>query len=382
MKTDLTTFRSWCDAKGISTPLTLEQSGNYRRMCLPSNKEDLMTQSTQDGLINVVQVPLDACIVGEDLPTLVEKLKYEKKLGDKSDFAPWLDLFPTLQDFQDMPRFWSPERLDFVKQYDGGQLDARMEMDKTRMTKTDDDWALACVDSRSNFLPDDTYSITPMLDMFNHDSSYKTSARVDGGDRLILEVSEGSIFGLAASAGNDKSKDWKDNLFGMFSGGGNDNSYRPGAEVFVSYGSFDNVETLANYGFVSDSPNVCNIEQFKVRSLTMGPGGPAILIVDNEGSIDNLFNTMSLDALRLSLATPEELESYKKKKSNIISEPNEEEMYALIAGELEEAVYDAKAGAAEAETKKDALVARYLKERHRTLSSGLAWLKKKYPQVF
>lgn len=336
-----------------------------------------MKQSTQDGLVNVVQVPLDACIVGEDLPTLVEKLKYEKNLGEKSDYAPWLELFPTLDDFQDMPRFWSPERLEFVKRYDGGQLDARMEIDKPRMEGVDD-WALACVDSRSNFLPDDTYSITPMLDMFNHDASYKTSARVDGGDRLILEVSEDSIFKAATT--NPKSSDWKDSLFGMF-GGGN-NAYKAGAEVFVSYGTFDNVETLANYGFVSDAPNVCNIEQFKVRSLTMGPGGPAILIVDSEGSIDNLFNTMSLDALRLSLATPEDLESYKDKKTRTISEPNEEEMYALIAGELEEAVYDAKTGTKEAEIKNDVLVARYLKERHRTLSSGLEWLKKKYPQVF
>ena len=166
------------------------------------------------------------------------------------------------------------------------------------------------------------------------------------------------------------------------SGGGANGAFKPGSEVFVSYGTFDNVETLANYGFVSDTPNVCNIEQFKVRSATMGARGPAILIVDSEGTIDNLFNTMSLDALRLSLATPEEIESYKEKKTGMISEPNEEETFALIAGELEEAVYDAKAGAKEAEAKNDVLVARYLKERHRTLSKGLDWVKSKFPQVF
>jgi len=147
----------------------------------------------------------------------------------------------------------------------------------------------------------------------------------------------------------------------------------------VSYGAFDNVETLSNYGFISNKPNEFNIEQFKVRSLGMG-SGPAILIVDNEGSIDNLFNTMSLDSLRLSLAIPSELEDYKG--TGKISDRNEEETYALIAGELEEAAYDAKTGVAEAEIRNDSLVAKYLRERQRTLESGLQWLRVKYPQVF
>lgn len=337
-----------------------------------------MSQSTSpDGLVKVVQVPLDACIIGEDLPTLVERLKYETNKGEKSKYAPWLSLFPTLEDFQDMPRFWDENRLDFVRQHDGGQLEGRMEIDKQRINKCDDPWALACVDSRSNFLPDESFSITPLLDMFNHDASYKTSARVDGGDRFMLELALESIVGAGGS--NKSSGDWTDQVFGFLKGSSS-GGYKPGAEVFVSYGAFDSVETLTNYGFVSDKPNVCNIEQFKVRSLGMMGSGPAILVVDNDGNIDNLFNTMSLDSLRRSLAIAEELEEYKG--SGKISDRNEVEMFALIAGELEEAAYDAKKGVTEAELRKDLLVARYLRERQRTLQLGLRWLREKYPEVF
>lgn len=355
-------------------------------MRLPSTKEELLSQSTSpDGLVKVVQVPLDACIIGEDLPTLVKKLKYEVDKGSESKYAPWLSLFPTMEEFQDMPRFWKPERLDWVRKFDGGQLEARMEIDKQRIDQCDDPWALACVDSRSNFLPDETYSITPLLDMFNHDASYKTSARVDGGDRFMLELTQDSIFGNNKQQQQGSPGAWTDQLLGFFKGSGGSSSaggYSPGAEVFVSYGAFDSVETLTNYGFVSDQPNVCNIEQFKVRSIGMstGSGGPAILIVDNEGTIDNLFNTMSLDALRKTLAQTEELEDYKG--TGKISDRNEVEVFALIAGELEEAAYDAKAGVAEAKLQQDALVARYFRERQRTLNLGLKWLRNHFPEVF
>jgi hypothetical protein len=325
-------------------------------------------------MINVVQVPLEACIIGEDLPTLVDKLKYEKLLGEDSKYAPWIALFPTLEDFHEMPRFWDGERLDFVRKFDGGQLEARMAIDAQRISKCEDPWALACVDSRSNFLPDETYSITPMLDMFNHDPSYKTSARVDGADRFMLEVDSQAILGKSSK---QNSIDWKDQVFGFFSGG-NDNNLKKN-EVFVSYGAFDSIETLCNYGFVSDKPNMCNIEQFKVRYLGMR-SEPAILVVDNEGSIDNLFNTMSLDSLRLSLALPSELEDYKGVGK--ISDRNEIEVFALVAGELEEAAYDAKKGVAEAELRDDQVVRNYLRERYRTLDQGLQWLRKKYPEVF
>jgi len=210
-----------------------------------------------------------------------------------------------------------------------------------------------------------------MLDMFNHDATYKTSARVDEEKTLMLDVSSDSI--LASVAAN--SVDWKDQVFGFFKG---DDKIKQGNEVFISYGEFDNVELLSNYGFCSVE-NTSNIEQFRVRSLGMGTK-PTLLVVDNKGTIDNIFNTMSLDSLRMSLASPSELEEYDG--VGTISDGNEEEMYALIAGELEEAVYDAKAGAAEAELKGDLLVSMYLQGRERTLESGLKGLKEEYPDLF
>mmetsp|Transcript_22643 Transcript_22643/g.53469 ORF Transcript_22643/g.53469 Transcript_22643/m.53469 type:complete len:378 (-) Transcript_22643:1102-2235(-) len=377
MKVDVHTssFLAWSDAKGISTPLELVSDGNYRSMRIPSAgmAQTLVDESTASkGFTNIVQVPLDACIIGDDLPTLVEKLKYEKSLGDVSTYAPWLNLFPTLDDFKDMPRFWTQDRLDFVKRFDGGQLEARMEIDEARINKCDDPWALAIVDSRTNYLPDETYSLTPMLDMFNHDATFRTTGCVEEDLTLKIDVLSNAILESATA----DSVDWKDQVLGFFKG--NDDKIKQGDEVFISYGDFDNVELLSNYGFCT-AENTANIEQFKVRSLGMGTK-PALLVVDNQGNIDNLFNTMSLDSLRLSLATPSELEEYDGTAT--ISDRNEEEMYALIAGELEEAVYDAKAGISEAELRGDMLVATYLKGRFRTLESGLNGLKEAYPDLF
>eukprot|EP00536_Pseudo-nitzschia_multiseries_P008575 jgi/Psemu1/287891/fgenesh1_pg.219_\ len=376
MKLDLhTPFLAWSNAKGISTPLQLGSDGNYRSMRIPSSEtaESLVSESTAPkGFTNVAQVPLDACIIGGDLPTLVEKLKYEKSLGDDSSYAPWLNLFPTLDDFKDMPRFWTQDRLDFVSKFDGGQLEARMEIDEPRISKCDDPWALAIVDSRTNYLPDETYSLTPMLDMFNHDATFKTSGRVEEDSTLKIDVSSNAILASATA----ENVDWTDQVFGFFKG--KDDKIKQGDEVFISYGDFDNVELLSNYGFCSIE-NSANIEQFKVRSLGMGTK-PTLLVVDNQGSIDNLFNTMSLDSLRLSLATPSELEEYDG--IGTISDRNEEEMYALIAGELEEAVYDAKAGISEAELRGDMLISMYLKGRSRTLEAGLNILKEAYPDLF
>lgn len=253
MRVDCAPFLAWSEAKGIRTPLELVSNGAYRYMALPSDKNNLMSQSTSSDLVNIVQAPLEACIVGDDWETLVEKLKFEKSLADKSEYAPWLSLFPKLEDFQGMPRFWSSDRREFVRKYDGGQLEARMDIDKLRFDQVDDQWALACVDSRSNFLPDNTYSMTPMLDMFNHGSRVKTSARVDGANRLLLEVNSDSIF----KDDKGEQKDWK-NMFGMFGGSAGD-TYKPGSEVFVSYGDFDNLELLCNYGFVP-AENSKNIE--------------------------------------------------------------------------------------------------------------------------
>eukprot|EP00529_Nitzschia_sp_RCC80_P020025 CAMPEP_0113477198 /NCGR_PEP_ID=MMETSP0014_2-20120614/20079_1 /TAXON_ID=2857 /ORGANISM="Nitzschia sp." /LENGTH=421 /DNA_ID=CAMNT_0000370275 /DNA_START=58 /DNA_END=1320 /DNA_ORIENTATION=- /assembly_acc=CAM_ASM_000159 len=417
--TDLTPFSQWCQARGVTSPLILDTDGatGFRSMCLPPNSKALFGVDVdidvddeggyRNKKVDVVRVPLDSCIVGKDLPTLVDKLKYEKSLGEKSTMYEWLNLFPSLEskEFQSMPRFWDPERIEFVSKYDSGQLKSRLDIDQTRIDqqlgsdRTDiDAWALACVDSRSNFLPDETYSLTPLLDMFNHNPTCTTTARVEksdddgiaGSGTLVLELGYDSVLGLSSSASNEDvdeeeedrgeqqdDGDWKDQLFGFFQGGKksgdssssssssttNTGGYHPGQEVFISYGEFDNVECMVMYGFVSET-NACNLEQFKVRSIGMltgsaagggaGAGGPAILIIDSAGAVDNIFNTMSLDALRLSLATPEELEDYKG--SGMISDANEIEVFALVVGELDEAIYETKQGIIQAKARKDDLV--------------------------
>lgn len=381
MRTDFGPFLAWCQSKGVTTPLQLVSDGNYRYMALPQDRDQLFSQSKSPDLLNVVTAPLEACIVGDDWETLVEKLIFEKSKGTQSDYSPWLDQFPTLEDFQGMPRFWSSDRLEFVSQYDSGQLQARMDIDRLRFNQVDDPWALAIVDSRSNFLPDNTYAMTPMLDMLNHKSGVKTSARLDGGNRLLLEVDKNSILQPSVSDGND----WGAKLLGMFGGGRGDESKETtkGGEVFVSYGNFDNMETLCNYGFVEED-NVSNVETFRVRLMGKGP---AYLVVEQDGKIDTMFNRASLAEFRLALATSEELERLEKNDWDgiePISEKNDIEVFALIAGELEEALYDAKIGANEAGNaeKPDELVASYLRGRQRTLEKGRDALKAKYPQIF
>jgi len=383
MRTDFAPFLAWSQARGISTPLELVGEGAYRKMVLPSDESKLMSESRSEGLVQLIQAPLDACLVGEDFETLVDKLIFEKKQGSDSDYAPWLDQFPTVEDFSGMPRFWTQERRDFVKPFDGGQLEARMDRDKLRFESVDDQWALACVDSRSNFLPDKTYSMTPVLDMLNHDARVKTSARVDGADRLLLEATSDTIYLTGPDETKEDEGDWKTQLFGGFFGGGNSNSDTPsfgaGQEVFVSYGDFDNLETLCNYGFVAEN-NPSNIESFRVR--VMGKA-PAYLVVEKDGPIDNLFNTISLTGLRVNLLVEKEMELLNEYDGDgIISERNEVEVWAVIAGELDEAAYEAKTGVREAEAKNDMAVASYLRGRYNTLQKGLDWLKAKYPDLF
>lgn len=111
---------------------------------------------------------------------------------------------------------------------------------------------------------------------------------------------------------------------------------------------------------------------------------PVGLVIDSVGSIDNIYNAMSLTDLRVNLATPNELESLPEDYDGIskMTDRNELEVFALIAGELEEALYDAKAGAKEAEATNDDIAASYLRGRQATLQKGRDWLMNKFPDVF
>jgi hypothetical protein len=402
MKTNLAPFLSWTQANGIITPLELVIKNSVRSMtavsgdappgfCIVSplqlvttdssrymalSNMDLTSLTDDANQVNLLQVPLSACIIGDDSQSLAERLAYEKNLGAKSHYAPYIDLLPTLEDFQEMPRFWEKERREFVNKFDGGQLESRMGLDQLRFDSMDDQWALACVDSRCNFLPDSTCSMTPMLDMFNHDSRVKTTARVDQDRDLFLNVASQSL----SIPQKEEQEDWKDRLWNVFgndrSSGANDGPQ----EVFISYGELSNIETLCNYGFISE--NDCNTEAFEIRLL----GQPPItLVADASGSIENnVFNQMSLQDVRLKLATADETESLQTSpsKDGTISQRNELELYALIAGELEEAIYKAKSGAKEAQQINDELVVAYFRGRQATLEKTIDAIKIQYPQIF
>ena len=169
-------FLSWCESRGIASPLQLQGIGsNYRYL---SSQTDLPAGS-------ILSVPLDACLVANTKEVLAEKLLHEKTLGSKSEYAPYLQMLPpNLSAFQDFPRFWTDERRDLLFGLDGGQVERRIATDERKEL---DPWACACVCSRSNFLSDYRYSITPLLDFLNHDPNVGTAATIS--DDGVLELS-------------------------------------------------------------------------------------------------------------------------------------------------------------------------------------------------
>jgi hypothetical protein len=382
MRTNLEPFLAWSAAQGINTPMKLVEENGYRFMALPmvADNEPFFGQARESEQMDLLNVPLSACLRGDTLQEVADKLSYEKSLGGNSKYAPWIDVLPPLSNFQDMPRFWGEERRQFLQQFDGGQLEARMALDQSGLHQAKDPWALACVDSRANFLPGSVYSLTPFVDMFNHDCTVKTTARVENDSILSLAVSSKS---LLASNGSEEIATpgfWMDpigNLFGGVTSTGRKTEKRR-REVFISYGDINNLETLSNYAFVAR--NECNTETFQVRML----GQKSLtLLVEKDGSIDHVINEMSLSKLRLNLATTAELESLRPGgQLGMISKRNEVEVYALIAGELEEACYQSKSGTKEAEERRDDLVASYLRERKMHLEMGIKQMQEKYPEVF
>lgn len=186
------TFLSWTSSQSIQTPLELSHRVEGR---FTTCKRDI---SPGDDLLSI---PLSSCLKSDSLENLAEKLAHEKNRGSKSKFAPYIAVLPTLEGdeasgrpaLSHLPRFWKGKRLDLV--LDGGQLDARMRRDeRPDIGKVSvynlflgnrqyfsvikiliffilqycicfaDQWALACVDSRANFLGDGMgYAMTPML---------------------------------------------------------------------------------------------------------------------------------------------------------------------------------------------------------------------------
>lgn len=299
----------------------------------------------KDGKANLVRCPSKATIAAPSIQELADRLLFEKNLGEKSTYAPYMAVLP--ENCLTMPRFWDPATLDDVA--DGGSLLEAVKEDQARVDAAPDPWALAMADSRANFLPDKSYSLTPLLDMINHDSSVKTSAEIVDGD-LFLNIAEENI-------------PQQSGVFDMF---------QPQQEVFISYGDFTNLQTLIQYGFCAEN-NPFNAESFKISVL--GQGSITATVFSN-GSIDPL----SMSTLRQTLATTDEMEGVSEGSLMVpfLSVRNEVEVYALIAGYLEEALYESKVGS----STDDLIVASYLKGRVTTLQIGFDKIRQKYPDLF
>jgi hypothetical protein len=297
---------------------------------------------------NLLQCPLDACITASSSTELADRLSFEASLGAASKYAPYIDILPDQSAFRNLPRFWPPERLELVA--DGGFLQRSMAADQQRLSSVSDPWALACVDSRANFLPDMSFSLTPVLDLINHDSTVKTSARVTEGD-LFLDVATESILNNEPA------------IFDLF---------RSEPEVRMSYGKLTNLQTLLNYGFIQPE-NPFNAESILVNVVRQ----PLCMVeVRSDGTIEPL----SLGMLRRYLATSEELETAPSGPLVLLSRRNEVEVHALVACFLEESIYEAKRGVDA--SKDDSLVLNYLVGRVHTLRKGLARIQQEYPDVF
>jgi hypothetical protein len=148
------------------------------------------------------------------------------------------------------------------------------------------------------------------LDMLNHDSSIKSLVCVNGAKPFLLEVNSKLIFG---GSNNTAAKDDKNKL----------------------------------------------------------GKAPAYLVIEPKGLVDNIFNQLSLISLRRAMATTSEMKNLSEWDGvGKMMDCNELETFALIAGELEEALFDAKSGAKEAKAMNDASVASYLRGREKTLEKG------------
>ncbi|KAI2505914.1 SET domain-containing protein [Fragilaria crotonensis] len=269
---------------------------------------------------------------------------------------------PSLESFQ-MPRFWSTQRLELVT--DGGQLERELETDRLRYRQ--DPWSLACVDSRCHFLPNGGYSLTPVLDMINHNPTVKTSLRVErvGDENAIgLDVAGESLVFNDQPETSMVPSSWMDRLFQTKSPTDPIRS----KEVNISYGDFSNIHTLLNYGFVFPG-NPSNRETLVIRLIRMQ--SPVVLVVKSDGSIEE----DGLGRLRRAIASTDEREIIEFLPDNqknpllFVSKRNEEDVLALVAGELEVAIEQSCEGALLA--KDDRLVALYLDERTQSLRRAL-----------
>lgn len=341
-------FLAWCSSQGIETSLKLQGSLPYRYM---TAEKDL--RPDDNNKVSLLKVPISACLTGESHTALADRLTFEKMLGEDSEFYPYVEMLPPpLEDAKspllDMPRFWNNERLESITNFDQGQLSARLDADAERgEEKLVDAWALACVKSRTNFLADGSFAMTPLLDMLNHDCSVTTKAQIELG---ILDL----------------------NIL--------DRSFDAGEEVFMSYGEMTNLDTLCDYGFVS-ADNPCNVECLDVR-LILSPDPVRVAVASDDGTISPETKAQ----LRRMLANPADLEGRDKGKLSDFLEPlsetNELEVLSFLATELDMAAKECRKGALESATvREDNLVTQYLGTRGSTFERGISTILENFPDL-
>jgi hypothetical protein len=195
--------------------------------------------------------------------------------------------------------------------------------------------------------------MTPVLDMISHDGTVQTRARIDRDKGF-----SGSGDVLHLTSGKDYSK---------------------GEEAFISYGNLANLDTLADYGFVTEN-NPCNSESVEVRMMRR-QSFPLTVYAD--GSID----AGSKANLRYNLATKEELEVFNTLEegqglgilAKPISDRNELDVNSFIASTIAEASDEARAGADYSQD--DELIRKYLLERAKLFDLAIQRIKSRYPDL-
>uniref|UniRef100_A0A7S1BN93 SET domain-containing protein n=1 Tax=Corethron hystrix TaxID=216773 RepID=A0A7S1BN93_9STRA len=347
---DLTEFKKWCTEKGILTPLDLQiRDEGYRFMTYSDEESFANRPEAYDGL--VLRVPLEACLTADSPEELAKALAQEKERGEESSFAPYLKVLPALDapSLRALPRFWSADKTERVRRFDGGQIDRRVRAD-ARIEL--DPWAHACVASRANYLADRGYAMTPLLDMMNHDAASETSARIVD-DALCLAVGRPA---------------------------------KEGEEVFLSYGDLTNIDTLCDYGFVAENGGRRD-EVVDVRMIRKSP----VRVVVSEGSDGGAsLDAGSLAVLRSRLAPPEEVANIIAGNEYIsmttvftkpISDSSEEEVFSLVAHFVDEAICQGNEGIEWAKENDENMLERYFVARVKVLKKGLDFIKIKFPDL-
>lgn len=303
-----------------------------------------LSSSAEDDYTELVRAPIASCIRGDTLEEVADRLLFEKNQGEASNWFPYLNVLP--KEFQDMPMFWDDQRLASVVS-DGGQLERMMHSMKSDDSNKIDPWAMACAHSRCNFLPDQSYSLTPLLDMLNHQTTVPTRAKMisnkfDEDDQILALRTKQQV---------DK-----------------------GDEVFISYGELTNVETLCRYGFVEKN-NPANAEELSIRMINRLPLSVSVF---SDGSID----VASKASLRQEMANEDESTRIKEDPLMALrplSDRNEMDVMSFLASFMLEAVEVAEDGVVLCES--DNLASTYLSERLTLLRRALKRIETKFPGI-